>query len=49
MIAVILEGEFLSLDSVIPDGAKVDVLTPLSGGSPLNPTLLAHGWGRRGG
>lgn len=34
MAAIILNGEFLSLDSVIPDGAKVDVLTPLSGGSP---------------
>ncbi|HSB80436.1 MAG TPA: MoaD/ThiS family protein [Candidatus Methylomirabilis sp.] len=35
MLAVILDGDFLSLDSIIPDGAKVDVLTPLSGGTPL--------------
>ncbi len=34
-VAVILDGNFLSPDSTIPDGAKVDVLTPLSGGSPL--------------
>jgi molybdopterin converting factor small subunit len=33
MLAVILDGDFLSLDSVIPDGAKVDVLTPLAGGA----------------
>jgi len=35
MLAVILDGDFLSLDSVIPDGAKVDVLTPLAGGGAL--------------
>lgn len=33
IVAVILDGDFLSLDSVIPDGAKVDVLTPLAGGA----------------
>lgn len=33
MAAVIAEGEFLSLDSPIPDGATIDVLTPLSGGT----------------
>jgi sulfur carrier protein ThiS len=33
MLAVILDGNFLSLDSIIPDGAKVDVLTPLAGGA----------------
>ena len=32
LAAVILDGDFLALDSVIPDGAKVDVLTPLAGG-----------------
>jgi molybdopterin converting factor small subunit len=31
--AVIVDGDILTLDSVINDGAKVDVLTPLSGGS----------------
>jgi hypothetical protein len=33
MAAVILDGNFLSLDSPIPDGAAVDVLTPLTGGA----------------
>lgn len=33
MVAVILDGDILTLDSVIRDGAKVDVLTPLSGGA----------------
>jgi hypothetical protein len=32
LAAVILDGDFLSLDSQIPDGASVDVLTPLVGG-----------------
>jgi molybdopterin converting factor small subunit len=31
--AVISGGAFLSLDSPIPDGAAVDVLTPLTGGA----------------
>ena len=33
MVAVIMDGEILSLDSPIRNGAKVDVLTPLSGGA----------------
>ncbi len=33
LAAVILNGSFLSLDSAIPDGATVDVLTPLTGGA----------------
>ena len=33
MVAVILDGDFLSLDSIVPDGAKVDILTPLAGGT----------------
>ena len=33
LVAVILDGDFLSLDSVVPDGAKVDILTPLAGGT----------------
>ncbi len=33
VVAVIVDGDILTLDSVIRDGAKVDVLTPLSGGT----------------
>lgn len=33
MVAVIVDGDILTLDSAIRDGAKVDVLTPLSGGA----------------
>jgi molybdopterin converting factor small subunit len=33
LVAVIMDGDILTLDSVIRDGAKVDVLTPLSGGA----------------
>lgn len=33
LVAVIVDGDILTLDSMIKDGAKVDVLTPLSGGS----------------
>ena len=32
LTAVIVDGDILTLDSVIRDGAKVDILTPLSGG-----------------
>jgi molybdopterin converting factor small subunit len=32
MAAVILDGDFLSLDAALPDGAGIDVLSPLSGG-----------------
>ncbi len=32
MVAVIMDGNILTLNAVIRDGAKVDVLTPLSGG-----------------
>ena len=31
--AVIVKGDFLALDSAIPDGSTVDVLTPLAGGT----------------
>jgi hypothetical protein len=34
LTAVIVEGDILTLDAEIKDGAKVDVLTPLSGGNP---------------
>jgi len=33
LTAVIVEGDILTLDAEIKDGAKVDVLTPLSGGT----------------
>jgi len=33
MVAVIVDGDILTLDSAIRDGAKVDILTPLSGGA----------------
>jgi hypothetical protein len=32
LAAVLMDGNFLALDSVIPDQATVDVLTPLAGG-----------------
>ncbi len=34
LTAVIVDGDILTLDAEIKDGAKVDVLTPLSGGNP---------------
>jgi molybdopterin converting factor small subunit len=61
LTAVIVDGDILTLDAEIKDGAKVDVLTPLSGGNPPQPCLLPHGYltspkgypvpggGRRGG
>ncbi len=33
LTAVIVEGDILTLDAAIKDGAKVDILTPLSGGN----------------
>jgi len=38
LAAVLLDGDFLSLDSTIPDGAKVDVFTPLAGGADVGTT-----------
>lgn len=35
IVAVIMDGDILALDAVIRDGARVDVLTPLSGGAPF--------------
>jgi molybdopterin converting factor small subunit len=32
LVAVIVDGDILTLDAEIKDAAKVDVLTPLSGG-----------------
>jgi sulfur carrier protein ThiS len=39
IVAVIMEGDILALDAVIKDGAKVDVLTPLSGGAPYRSRI----------
>ncbi len=36
LVAVIVDGDILTLDSVIRDGAKVDILAPLSGGATLS-------------
>ena len=33
LAAVLLDGDFLSLDTAIPDGAKIDVFAPLAGGA----------------
>ena len=33
VVAVIMDGDILTLDAVIKDGSKVDILTPLSGGA----------------
>lgn len=33
LAAVIVEGDFLGLDSAIPDGAEVRVFAPLAGGA----------------
>ncbi|MGE5850680.1 MAG: MoaD/ThiS family protein [Candidatus Methylomirabilota bacterium] len=33
LTAVIVDGDILTLDAEIKDGAKVDILTPLSGGT----------------
>lgn len=49
MVAVIVDGNILTLDAAIKDGAKVDILTPLSGGTLPQPYLLPQGWGRRKG
>jgi len=56
LTAVIVEGDILTLDAEIKDGAKVDVLTPLSGGNRTTdsdrdlrqriPTGTATGTGR---
>jgi len=40
LAAVIMDGDFLALDSAIPDGAKIDVFTPLAGGADLMTTRL---------
>lgn len=49
LAAVIMDGNFLALDSTVPDGAAVDVFTPLAGGVRGCVSLLegAPGPGRR--
>lgn len=42
LAAVIVEGNFLALDSPIPDGAKVHVFTPLAGGTAFQTKDPAH-------
>ena len=45
LTAVIVDGDILTLDAEIKDGAKVDVLTPLSGGTPMRCGMsnIEHG------
>lgn len=40
VVAVIMDGDILTLDALIKDGAKVDILTPLSGGVPSYHRVL---------
>jgi sulfur carrier protein ThiS len=40
--AVLMNGDFLALDSVIPDKATVDVFTPLAGGIGCQTPTLRH-------
>jgi sulfur carrier protein ThiS len=42
LAAVIVEGNFLALDSPIPDGAEVHVFTPLSGGTAAGSLASAY-------
>jgi molybdopterin converting factor small subunit len=37
LVAVIVDGDILTLDSALRDGAKVDILAPLSGGAEVEP------------
>lgn len=41
LAAVIVEGNFLALDSPIPDGAEVHVFTPLAGGTAAGSVASA--------
>ncbi len=47
MVAVIVDGDILTLDSVIRDGAKVDILAPLSGGAALRQGDGTNAWDLR--
>jgi hypothetical protein len=40
--AVLMNGDFLALDSVIPDKATVDVFTPLAGGAGRQAIAPCH-------
>jgi ThiS family len=42
LAAVLMDGNFLALDSVIPDQATVDVLTPLAGGGVQSVAATRH-------
>ncbi|HSQ15832.1 MAG TPA: hypothetical protein VLQ94_05955 [Candidatus Binatia bacterium] len=42
LAAVLMDGNFLALDSVIPDQAAVDVLTPLAGGAVRRTAAPRH-------
>ena len=42
LAAVLMDGNFLALDSVIPDQATVDVLTPLAGGAVRRAAVPRH-------
>jgi len=42
LAAVLMNGDFLALDSVIPDQATVDVFTPLAGGTGRPATVPRH-------
>ena len=43
LAAVIVDGDILTLDSLIRNGAKVDVLTPLSGGADPGALIPRRG------
>ena len=42
LAAVLMNGDFLALDSEIPDKATVDVFTPLAGGAGRQATVPRH-------
>jgi len=49
LAAVIMDGDLLSLESEIRDGATVDVLLPLTGGDGLHPQGEPPAGGQVGG
>jgi hypothetical protein len=42
LAAVLMDGNFLALDSEIPDRATVDVFTPLAGGGARQAAIPRH-------
>jgi molybdopterin converting factor small subunit len=44
LVAVIMDGDILGLEATLRDGARLDILLPLSGGASLR--MLAGGIGR---